>query len=50
MKALQETGYSGWLVLENYYSCKPLSKQNDDPFKLLKKDISILKDAMKATH
>ena len=47
MQALRKINYANWLVIENYYSCKPLSDLYDDPFELLKIDIDILKRAIK---
>jgi len=47
MAALKEIGYSGWLVIENYYPCKPLSNLNEDPYELLKEDIRILMKTVK---
>ncbi len=49
LEKFSELGYSGYIVLENYYSNPPLCQRKDDPMDLLKKDIKILKDFVK-TH
>lgn len=48
LEKFAELGYSGYIVLENYYSNPPLCERKDDPMKLLKEDISILKDFVAA--
>ena len=45
-KSLEEfdrLGYTGWVILENYYARPPLCGPDDDPYELLKKDIAIVK-------
>jgi sugar phosphate isomerase/epimerase len=47
IKAFADIGYSGWLVLENYYFRNPLSLQSSDPFDLMEKDARYLKSIVK---
>jgi len=46
IKFIKESNYSGWIILENYYDKYPLRLKNDNPFELLKEDISILKSCL----
>lgn len=46
MEALKNNHYEGWILLENYYDQKPLSLTEENPIKLLEKDISILKSVI----
>ncbi len=46
IKILKKHNYSGWVQLENYYDQKPLSLEAKDPYKLLREDIKILKEAL----
>jgi 2-epi-5-epi-valiolone 7-phosphate 2-epimerase len=43
MEVLKKNNYSGWIITENYYDLKPLSLKNNDPLKLIKKDLNTLK-------
>ena len=47
IKELKKHRYSGWYIIENYYNQKPLSSLHDDPVEILKKDVGILKEAIK---
>lgn len=40
---LKKIGYNGWLYLENYYSKKPLSEQDSDILRLIKRDVETMK-------
>lgn len=42
LEVLEECGYTGWLLMENYFSKAPLCKIGDDPFAIMKKDLDIL--------
>ena len=44
---LQEKEFEGYFLLENYYDQIPLYLEHSDPYELLKKDIDILKNAIK---
>jgi sugar phosphate isomerase/epimerase len=44
VEVIKKIQYSGWIHLENFYDQQPLSTTGD-PFELLKKDITILKEA-----
>ena len=46
MKTLQEIGYSGWLLLENYYEQEPLRSRNADPKQLILEDMCNLMEAL----
>lgn len=43
--ALKETGYSGYIVLENYYDRAPMNRCDRDAIALLRSDIEIMKKA-----
>lgn len=45
MRVLTETGYEGYILLENYYDRLPLRLAGEDPYQLLVQDIEILKAA-----
>jgi sugar phosphate isomerase/epimerase len=45
VEVLKRINYSGWIHLENYYDQYPLSSTGEDPFKLIRKDLQILRDA-----
>lgn len=47
ISVLKENNYDGWLVSENYYDMQPLCKPGDDPVEILRKDIEIIKKAIK---
>jgi len=47
LETLKENDYDGWILLENYYDQEPMSLTGKDPIYLLKKDIAILKNAIK---
>ncbi|MCD8352111.1 MAG: sugar phosphate isomerase/epimerase [Planctomycetaceae bacterium] len=38
-EVIKETRCSEWLILENYYNCRPMSDLDSDPFALLARDI-----------
>lgn len=42
INALKRTGYSGWLIIENYYDRGPLSERNENPAELIKSDYQAL--------
>lgn len=42
-EVIKETQCSQWLLLENYYNLPPLNQLDEDPFKLVVKDIEIMK-------
>lgn len=46
MKTLQDIGYSGWLLLENYYEQEPLRSQHPDPVQLIHGDLRNLEQAL----
>ena len=48
MELLKEKQFKGYFLLENYYDQLPLRLENDDPYKLLKQDIDILKQKIRA--
>lgn len=43
---LGENGYTGYILLENYYDQLPLRQQAQSPYELLRRDIDILKAAV----
>lgn len=43
--AIRETGYEGWIVLENNYDMPPFNTFENDRFELLAEDVRILKRA-----
>lgn len=45
VRALKETNYEGYIVLENYYDRPPMNRCDKDAFALLKRDIEIMKAA-----
>lgn len=45
VRALKDTGYSGYIVLENYYDRAPMNRCDKDAIELLKRDIEIMKKA-----
>lgn len=47
MKWLGEHGYTGYILLENYYDQIPLRLQNKDPYEILRKDIETLRQAIR---
>ena len=47
MRVLAETGYEGYILLENYYDRLPLRLAGEDPYQLLAQDTEILKAAIK---
>lgn len=47
LKVFSNLNYEGYILLENYYSRPKLCKQNDDPFELLHRDMSILMEMLK---
>ncbi len=46
VEVLKKYGYSGWVVLENYYDREPLSLVDEDPVKLIRDDVRILREAL----
>lgn len=44
MKILKDKGFSGWIIIENYYNLLPLRKESSDnhQFELLKKDMKTI--------
>ncbi|MCD8300755.1 MAG: sugar phosphate isomerase/epimerase, partial [Clostridiales bacterium] len=46
MRWLDEHGYTGHILLENYYDVHPLCEQAPNPYDLLREDIRILKEAV----
>ena len=44
LQKFADLGYSGYIVLDNYYSNPPLCGRSDDPMELLKKDAAIMKE------
>lgn len=47
MAWLDQHGYTGYILLENYYDQLPLRTLAENPFALLRQDIQILKNAIK---
>ncbi len=43
LEVFDRLGYTGYVMLENYYARDPLCKLGDDPYAILKKDLEILK-------
>jgi sugar phosphate isomerase/epimerase len=46
MSLLREKGFKGYILLENYYDQLPLRLEDEDPYKLLMKDVEILKGSI----
>lgn len=46
MKWLGNHGYTGYILLENYYDQLPLRLESKDPYEILRKDIEILKKSV----
>ena len=46
MDVLRKHDYSGWVVTENYYDVAPLCGEEDNPVKLIKRDLSTLRKAL----
>jgi len=45
VRAIKEIGYSGHILIENYYNKRPLSDKADNPFRLLEMDIERFREA-----
>lgn len=43
LEVFDEMGYTGWIVLENYFWRTPMCGRGDDPYALLRKDIDIVR-------
>ena len=43
---LKAHGYTGYILLENYYDQLPLRLQAENPYDLLREDIRILRQAL----
>jgi sugar phosphate isomerase/epimerase len=46
IEVIRNHGYSGWIVIENYYDQRPLSDRNNDPAALITQDLNTLKAAL----
>ena len=46
IEVIKKHGFTGWVILENYYDQKPLSAENANPLELIKEDVHILKAAL----
>ncbi|WP_141334585.1 sugar phosphate isomerase/epimerase [Paenibacillus sp. tmac-D7] len=46
MEVLKEIGYTGWIILENYYDQLPLRSKHDEPESLIKEDMRLLIKAL----
>lgn len=42
-EAIKESGFEGWIILENYYDQSLLAEQNHNPWELIEKDLEIAK-------
>lgn len=49
LEEFNRLGYTGWVMLENYFFRTPMCRQGDDPFALMQKDIDTVKEWLR-TH
>jgi len=43
-EAIKETGFEGWLLMENYYDQLLLADQNPNPYEMLARDLKVAKE------
>lgn len=43
-EAIKETACTQWLLLENYYHTQPMSNLDSDPFRILEKDLAVVRE------